>query len=137
MAEVAKKKIVFICVENSNRSQLAEGFARQLAGERIAVYSAGSRPAAEIHPLARQILAERGYAVTQQRPKSLAELPPGPFDVVVSMGCGDAGCPTLAAHQREEWNLPDPRHLSEGEYRAVALLIEQKVRELLARLGVL
>ena len=127
------KRILFVCVENSNRSQLAEAFAR-LHGAAVEAYSAGSRPSGRINPKAVEAMRQHGYDLTRHRSKSLADLPPGEFDVVVGMGCGDEGCPLVPARRREEWDIPDPKDLPPEKYREVCLLIEAKVKELLARL---
>jgi len=128
------KRILFVCVENSNRSQLAEAFARLHGGAAVEAFSAGSRPSGRINPKAALAMRERGYDLTRHRSKSLADLPAGEFDVVVGMGCGDEGCPLVPARRREEWDIPDPKDLPPEKYRDVCLLIEAKVKDLLARL---
>ena len=128
------KKIVFVCVENSNRSQMAEAFARMHGVGRVEAFSAGSRPSGRINPKAAEFMREKGYDLTVHRSKSLADLPKGEFEVVVSIGCGDEGCPLVPAKHREEWNIPDPKELPADQYRAVRDLIERKVRDLLAGL---
>jgi arsenate reductase len=120
-------KVVFVCVENSNRSQMAEAFARR-AG--IEAYSAGSRPSGKINPTAIAAMQELGYDLTQHRSKGLNELPSTEFDVAVTMGCGDE-CPNLRAARREDWQIPDPKALPLDQFRAVRDLIGQKVNELL------
>jgi protein-tyrosine-phosphatase len=119
-------KAVFVCVENSNRSQMAEAFAR-LAG--IEAYSAGSRPSGTVNPKAVEAMKELGYDLTVHRSKSLEDLPDETFDVAVTMGCGDA-CPTLKAKRREEWDIPDPREMPPQQFREVRDLIGRKVQEL-------
>jgi protein-tyrosine-phosphatase len=128
------KRILFVCVENSNRSQMAQAFARMHGGERVEAYSAGSRPSGKINPRAIEFMREVGYDLTQHQSKALADLPAGEFEVVVGMGCGDEGCPLVRANRHEEWNILDPKAMPADEYRAVRDLIEQKVKELLARL---
>jgi protein-tyrosine-phosphatase len=125
------RRIVFVCVENSNRSQMAEAFARLYRGDRIEAYSAGSHPSGRINPRAVEALREKGYDLTAHRSKGLAELPAVEFDVVVGMGCGDDGCPVLKARHREEWDIPDPNHLPPDQFRAVRDRIEARVKELL------
>jgi len=97
-------KVVFVCVENSNRSQMAEAFAK-LAG--VEAYSAGSRPSGKINPKAIEAMKELGYDLSAHQSKGLNDLPAERFDVAVTMGCGDA-CPLVRATRREEWQIPDP-----------------------------
>src|SRR4051794_40659873 len=113
----AGKRILFVCVENSNRSQMAEAFARLHGGVRFEAFSAGSRPSGTINPRARQFMAELGCDLSQQRSKGLDEMS-GDFAAVITMGCGDS-CPWVAAERREDWALPDPKHLDDAGYRAV------------------
>jgi arsenate reductase (thioredoxin) len=119
-------KAVFVCVENSNRSQMAEAFAR-LAG--IEAYSAGSRPSGKVNPKAVEAMMELGYDLTTHHSKTLDELPDVQFDVAVTMGCGDA-CPNLKAMRREDWQIPDPKQLPPEQFRQVRDLIARKVKEL-------
>jgi protein-tyrosine-phosphatase len=127
-----KHRVVFVCVENSNRSQMAEAFARMHGGDRIDAHSAGSRPSGRINPKALRFMAERGYDLSTHASKSLSELQ-GAFDAVVTMGCGD-DCPWLPAKRREDWALPDPRDMDDDGYRAVRDEIEARVKGLLASL---
>ncbi len=129
------RRVLFVCVENSNRSQMAEAFARMHGGGRVEVYSAGSRPSGRINPKAIAAMRERGYDLTQHQSKSLADLPYVDFDAAITMGCGDA-CPMVRARRREDWNIPDPREMPPEEFRAVRDLIEEKVKALLIGLGV-
>ena len=124
-------RIVFVCVENSCRSQIAEAFARICAGPNVEVYSAGSRPSGQVNPKAIASMKEIGYDLATHESKSLEELPPVEFDAAITMGCGDE-CPHLRAKTRADWGIPDPKHLSPEEFRAVRDLIANKVRELLA-----
>lgn len=126
-------RLLFVCVENSNRSQMAEAFARLHGGARVEAWSAGSRPSGRIHPKAIDAMRERGYDLAAHRSKSLDELPPVGFDAVVTMGCGDA-CPHVAAKRRLDWQIPDPRDMEPEAFRAVRDGIESRVRELLASL---
>jgi protein-tyrosine-phosphatase len=126
------KRVVFVCVENSNRSQMAEAFARIVGG--VEAYSAGSRPSGKVNPKAIAAMKELGYDLATHQSKSLAELPEIEFDAAVTMGCGDA-CPTLRARRRFDWQIPDPKELPPAEFAKVRDLIGQKVRELLAELG--
>jgi protein-tyrosine-phosphatase len=119
-------KAVFVCVENSNRSQMAEAFAR-MAG--IEAYSAGSRPSGKVNSKAIEAMRELGYDLTAHHSKSLIDLPNETFDVAVTMGCGDA-CPNLKANRREDWDIPDPREMSPEQFREVRDLIGKRVKEL-------
>jgi protein-tyrosine-phosphatase len=129
-----RKRVLFVCVESANRSQMAEAFARIHGGDRIEAYSAGSRPSGKVNPRAVEFMKEVGYDLTTHQSKALADLPAGEFDVVVGMGCGDEGCPLVRAKRHEEWAIPDPKDLPADEYRAVRDLIERRVKELLASL---
>jgi protein-tyrosine-phosphatase len=125
------KRIVFVCVENSNRSQMAEAFARLIGG--IEPFSAGSRPSGRVNPQAIAAMKELGYDLAAHQSKSLAELPDIEFDAAVTMGCGDE-CPTLRARRHIDWQIPDPKELPPAEFAKVRDLIGQKVRELVAEL---
>ena len=125
------KRVVFVCVENSNRSQMAEAFARLHGQGRVEVYSAGSRPAGEVNPNAVAAMRELGD-LGRHRPKGLAELGGVEFEVAVTMGCGDE-CPWVRAKRREDWDIPDPGNLPPDRFRAVRDLIGERVKELLAK----
>ena len=129
------KRVLFVCVENSNRSQMAEAFARILGGKSVEAYSAGSRPSGVVNPKAIEAMRELGYDLSVHGSKSLDELPDVAFDFVATMGCGDA-CPMVRARQRADWSIPDPKHLPPDEFRAVRDLIRDKVRGRLDELGV-
>jgi protein-tyrosine-phosphatase len=131
-----RRRILFVCVENSNRSQMAEAFARVHGGDRVEAYSAGSRPSGRVNPRAVEAMREKGYDLAQHRSKGLADLPLGEFDVVVGMGCGDEGCALVPARRRETWDIPDPKELPPERFREVRDLIEAKVKHLLAVLSV-
>ena len=126
-----RKRLLFVCVENSNRSQMAEAFARIHGGERAEAYSAGSNPSGKINSKAIEAMKEIDYDLSSHRSKSLAEIPDIEFDFVATMGCGDE-CPFVRAKRREDWDIPDPKDLPPEEFRAVRDLIETKVKELLA-----
>src|SRR5229473_1709584 len=125
------KRLLFVCVENSNRSQMAEAFARIHGGGEIEAYSAGSRPSGRINPKAIESMKEIGCDLSQHRSKSLSEIPDIEYDFVATMGCGDA-CPLVRAKRREDWNIPDPKDLPALEFSAVRDLIENKVESILA-----
>jgi len=125
-------RVLFVCVENSCRSQMAEGFARSFSDDRARVHSAGSRPSGSIDPRAVRLMAEKGVDLAGQRSKGLADLPEDvTWDYVVTMGCRDA-CPHLAAAHRLDWALPDPKPLGDDGFRRVRDEIERRVRSLLA-----
>jgi ACR3 family arsenite transporter len=126
-------RVLFVCVENSNRSQMAEAFARLHGGPGVEAWSAGSRPSGRVNPKAIEAMRERGYDLALHLSKSTADLPRVAFDAVVTMGCGDA-CPNVPARLREDWAVPDPRDLPPDEFRAVRDGIEARVVDLLARL---
>jgi protein-tyrosine-phosphatase len=128
------KRVLFVCVENSNRSQMAEAFARMHGGGRVEAHSAGSRPSGRVNPKAVEAMRERGYDLTTHHSKSLTEVPAGAYDVAVTMGCGDE-CPLVRAARREDWGIPDPKELPPERFREVRDLIERKVKDLLAGLG--
>jgi protein-tyrosine-phosphatase len=123
-------RVVFICVENSNRSQMAEAFARIHGGNRAEAFSAGSRPSGSVNPKAIESMREIGYDLGQHRSKSLAELADLDFDVAVTMGCGDE-CPFIKARRREDWDIPDPKEMPAAQFREIRNLIEAKVKQLL------
>ena len=127
-----RKRVLFVCVENSNRSQMAEAFARMHGGVGVEALSAGSKPSGRINPKATRFMAERGYDLSGHASKSLDEID-GEFDAVVTMGCGDS-CPWVRAKRREDWQLPDPRDMDDAGYRQVRDEIEARVQRLLAAL---
>jgi protein-tyrosine-phosphatase len=123
--------LLFVCIENSNRSQMAEGFARTLGRSRVAAFSAGSRPSGQINPRAIQFMKEKGIDLTVQLSKGLDDLPKVKWDYIVTMGCGDA-CPTLPAVHRLDWELQDPKHLPDDGFRAIRDKIEGLIAGLLS-----
>lgn len=127
------KRLLFVCIENSNRSQMAEAFARNHGKENVEACSAGSKPSGVINPRAIEFMKEVGYDLDTHHSKPLSSLPDVEFDVVVTMGCGDL-CPFVKAKRHEDWAIPDPKHLPGNEFRKVRDLIESKVCELLSRL---
>ena len=128
------KRVLFVCVENANRSQMAEAFARLEGGDAVDAHSAGSRPSGVINPKAIRFMDEAGYDLRAHASKSLDAIAGMHFDAVVTMGCGDS-CPWVAATRREDWALPDPRHMDDDGYRAVRDDIRARVRALLASLA--
>lgn len=127
------KRLLFVCVENSNRSQMAEAFARMHGQGLAEAYSAGSRPSGTVNPQAIAAMQEKNYDLASHRSKSLDEIPAGPYEYVVTMGCGDA-CPFVAAKNREDWQLSDPKDLPPEEFRAIRDEIERRVQALLQRI---
>jgi len=130
---VQVKTVVFVCVENSNRSQMAEAFARMHGGDGVEACSAGSRPSGRVNPRAVEYMREVGYDLTTHRSKSLDQFNGQDVEVAVTMGCGDE-CPFVRAKRREEWQIPDPKEMPPEKYREVRDLIERKVKELLETL---
>jgi len=128
-----RKRVLFVCVENCNRSQMAEAFARMFGEGRVEAYSAGSRPSGRVHPKAIVAMRELGYNLERHRSKGLWELPVVEFDVAVTMGCGDE-CPALRAKRREDWNIPCPKEMPPVQFRAVRDEIAERVKLLLTGL---
>ena len=128
------KTVLFVCVENSNRSQMAEAFARMHGGGRVDAMSAGSRPSGRINPKAIEAMKELGYELTTHTSKGLEAFNGRAVDVAVTMGCGDE-CPLVLAARREDWQIPDPREMSPEDFRGVRDLIQKKVLALLGSLG--
>lgn len=131
---MAKKKLLFVCVENSNRSQMSQAFAKILGGDAVEAYSAGSRPSGVVNPKAIASMAELGYDLSKHDSKSLDDIPQVEYDAVVTMGCGDA-CPFVKAKRREDWQIPDPKHMEPDEFRKVRDFIKGKIQGLLTELG--
>ncbi len=127
------KRILFVCVENSNRSQMAEAFARMHGKDLIEAHSAGSRPSGKVNPKAIQAMHELGYDLTQHTSKGLEAFNGTQVDVAVTMGCGDE-CPLVLAKERVDWQIPDPREMTPQEFNTVRDLIETKVKQLLGTL---
>lgn len=125
------KHFLFVCIENSNRSQMAQAFAKIYGGDKVQAYSAGSKPSGKVNPKAIAAMKELGYDLATHQSKSLDELPDVFFDYAVTMGCGDA-CPLVKAKHRIDWNIPDPRDMDEAAFRQVRDLIGEKVKELVS-----
>ena len=124
------KKLLFVCVENSNRSQMAEAFARMHGEGQVEALSAGSKPSGRINPKAVAAMRERGYDLMSHGSKGLNEFNGQEIDVAITMGCGDA-CPLVRAKERVDWQIPDPREMNPEQFREVRDLIETKVKTLL------
>jgi len=123
-------KIVFVCVENSCRSQMAEGFARFYGKGRVEAYSAGSKPSGRVNETAVQVMKEVGIDISSQESKGFDALPDREFDMVVTMGCGDE-CPLVPAKRRIDWKIRDPKGKSIEIFREVRDEIKEKVLELI------
>jgi arsenate reductase len=129
-----KVKVVFICVENARRSQMAQGFTESLGQGKVEVYSAGSRPASQIDPLVIEVMKEKGIDLSGKRPKGLNDLPPVEMDYLVTMGCEET-CPAVLSKRVIEWDIPDPKGKPIDVYRKVRDFIEKKVKALLKDVG--
>lgn len=123
-------RVIFVCVENSNRSQMAQAFARIHGTGKVEAFSAGSRPSGGINAKAVEAMKEIGYDLTKHSSKGLDEFNGQEFDAAVAMGCGDE-CPLVLARRRLEWQIPDSRDMTPDEFRGVRNLIETKVKELI------
>lgn len=129
--------VLFVCVENAGRSQMAEGFARAVAREAgwsLEVWSAGSRPSGVLNPTAVAAMRECGVEIGAQCSKGLDAVPSRRWDYLVTMGCGDA-CPAVDAVHREDWQLPDPKGQSVEAVRVIRDAIRKRVQDLLDRIG--
>ncbi len=127
------KRVVFVCVENSNRSQMAEAFARIHGAGKVEAFSAGSRPSGRVNPKAIESMREVSYDLTTHSSKGLNTLNGKEVDAAVTMGCGDE-CPLIMAKRREDWRIPDPKDMPPDRFREVRNLIEAKVKELIENL---
>jgi arsenate reductase len=121
------KRLLFVCVENSCRSQMAEAFAHIHGGASVEAYSAGSRPSGKVNQKAIESMKEVGYDLSAHKSKSLDDLPDVQWDFVATMGCGDE-CPLIRAKAREDWQIPDPKNLPIDEFHKIRDLIEEKVK---------
>ena len=129
-----KKNILFVCIENSNRSQMAQAFAQLHGKENINAYSAGSKPSGIINPKAIAAMKEIGYDLSTHVSCSLNEIPDVAYEYAITMGCGDA-CPFVLAKHREDWNIPDPKEMNTDEFRKVRDLIEEKVKAVVKKIN--
>ncbi len=130
-----KSRVLFVCIENSCRSQMAEAFAHLYAQDQIEAYSAGSRPSGQVDPKAIAAMAELGYDLGSHSSKSLKSIPQIKYDYVITMGCGDE-CPFMPAEIHEDWDMPDPKMLPLEQFRQVRDQIGVNVKELAARIEV-
>jgi protein-tyrosine-phosphatase len=127
--------VLFLCVHNAGRSQMALGFFQHHAGDRAIGWSGGSEPGEQINPVAVQVMAERGIDIAGEFPKPWTDEIVRAADAVITMGCGDA-CPIFPGKRYEEWTLPDPAGWTPDGMRPVRDEIERRVLNLLAELGV-
>jgi arsenate reductase len=128
------KSVLFVCVENSNRSQMAEAFAKMFGKNILEAFSAGSKPSGKINPKAIAAMKEKGYDLRRHSSKSLSEIPDIRFDYVITMGCGDE-CPMINAVRREDWNIPDPREMNPAEFNVIRDLIKKNVLNLISEIN--
>ena len=124
------KKILFVCVENSCRSQIAEAFAKIHGKGKVESFSSGSRPSGKINENAIAVIKEIGYDLSKHKSKSVEDFRNTEFEYVITMGCGDA-CPFIAAKHREDWEIPDPKNMPLEEIRKIRDIIENEVKEIL------
>ena len=129
-----KKKVLFVCVENSCRSQIAEAFARIHGGDGVEAYSSGSRPSGVVNPKAIETMREIGYDLSAHTSKSLDEIPDISYDFVATMGCGDE-CPFIRARVREDWQIPDPKNMPPDAFREVRAEIDRRVKSMLGEIA--
>ena len=123
------KKVIFVCVENSCRSQMAEAFGKLHGKEALEVYSSGSKPSGQVNPRAIEFMSELGYDLSLHDSKPLSEFDGMHFDYAITMGCGDE-CPMIVAGKREDWGIPDPKNESSERFREIRSIIEEKVKAL-------
>lgn len=129
----AKPSVLFVCVHNAGRSQMAAGFLRDIAGDRIEVRSAGSMPADQINPIAVEAMGELGIDITAEQPKVLTTEAVQASDVVITMGCGDA-CPFFPGKRYEDWKLDDPAGQGIDSVRPIRDEIRRRIEELTGEL---
>ena len=123
-------KVLFACVENSCRSQIAEALAKKISPHKFDFHSAGSKPSGIINPMAIKLLKSQGVYLTDHRSKGVSEFINIKIDYLILMGCGDQ-CPNIVAEERVEWDIPDPKDMKEIEFLNVIENIRDKVQELI------
>jgi arsenate reductase len=133
MKDSHRPTVLFVCVHNAGRSQMAAGYLRHLAGDRIEVFSAGSEPADQVNPVAVAAMAEEGIDIATEQPKVLTTEAVRESDVVVTMGCGDA-CPFFPGKRYEEWTLDDPAGRDIEAVRPIRDQIRRRIEALIASL---
>jgi arsenate reductase len=127
------KKVLFVCVENSCRSQMAEAFGKMHGKGIIDVYSSGSRPSGIVNPKAIAAMSDIGYDLNEHISVGLNEVPQETYEYAITMGCGDE-CPMINAENREDWALPDPKHMEPAEFNKIRDIIEAEVKDLIAKI---
>jgi protein-tyrosine-phosphatase len=127
------RKVLFVCVENSCRSQMAEAFAKIYGADVIDSCSSGSRPSGVVNETAISAMSDIGYDLKSHVSKSLDEIPQVEYDYVVTMGCGDE-CPYVQAKVREDWQIPDPKYMDKREFEAVRDTIKDEVVALIGKI---
>ncbi len=135
LAPAERPEVLFVCVHNAGRSQIAAALTTRLSGGGVGVLSAGSDPASEINPVVVEVLRERGIDLSEEFPKPLADELVRGADAVITMGCGDA-CPIYPGKRYLDWDVPDPAGQPREVVEAIVADIEGRVRGLLAELGV-
>lgn len=133
MAKESPAEVLFVCVHNAGRSQMAAALLEQLGGDRVRVRSAGTVPADVLHPVVVEVMREAGIDLSDRRPRRLEDAAVREADVVVTMGCGDA-CPVYPGKRYEDWDLPDPAGRSLEDVRGIRDEIERRIRDLLQTL---
>ncbi len=128
-----KPTVLFVCVHNAGRSQMAAGYMQHLAGDRVQVLSAGSEPKDQINPIATQAMAEEGIDIAGNQPKVLTTEAVRDSDVVITMGCGDA-CPIFPGKRYEDWELTDPAGRGIEDVRPIRDDIKARIQALLAEI---
>jgi arsenate reductase len=129
----AAPSVLFVCVHNAGRSQMAAGYMHALAGDRVQVLSAGSEPKDRINPVAIEVMAEEGIDIASNQPKILTTEAVRDSDVVITMGCGDT-CPIFPGKRYEDWDLTDPAGKPVDEVRPIRDDIKARVEALLAEI---
>lgn len=131
---MAKKKILFVCIGNACRSQMAEGFAKKIAGDKFDIYSAGTRPAGFVHPDAIAVMKEVGIDISSQYSKGINQVPAKKFDHLVTMGCGET-CPFVPTKEKLDWQIEDPIGQPIEAFRRIRDTIKSRVEEFLTSIG--
>jgi len=124
------KNVLFVCVENSCRSQIAEAFGKMLGADIMNTYSSGSAPSGVVNPKAIASMNEAGYDLSAHDSKSLTDIPDIEYDYAITMGCGDE-CPMVTAKNRLDWQIPDPKHMQMNEFNEIRDAIKDRVQALI------
>ena len=128
------KKVLFVCVENSCRSQMAEALARMYGSDVVDAYSSGSRPSGVVNEKAIAAMQDIGHDLASHESKSLDDIPQIEYDYAITMGCGDE-CPNVRAKARSDWQIPDPKHMAPKEFAEVRDSIRDRVIRLVKSFG--